>query len=405
MRKRQSEKGIRWLSGYDFSLLFVVLFLCVFGLIMIYSASYYTAETKLHNGMYYFRHQLMLYGIGLAVAVIASLIPHRYFIWLVWPGYAAAVICMILTDFTKLGINTNGQTRWMRVTSTISFQPAELVKVAIILMTAFLIHRHTKEMNGHRWPLIILGLCAAPGLLVLKNNLSSGIIILAIPIAMIMLVSDKKPRRIFFWVAVALGLALMITIKLMPLDTLIGIGERIEATGLLKAYQLRRLYIWNSPMYDARGDGYQVVQGLYAIGSGGVFGKGLGASMQKLGFVPESANDMIFAILCEELGLFGAVSLIVLYLFLLYRMMMIANRSRDVFGSMLVIGVMGHIALQVILHIGVVSGILPNTGVTLPFVSYGGTASLFYMGEIGMVLSVGRDNPEMVLPEETEERS
>ena len=134
MKKRQSEKGIRWLSGYDFSLLFVVLFLCVFGLIMIYSASYYTAETKLHNGMYYFRHQLMLYGIGLAGAVIASLIPHRYFAWLVWPGYAAAVICMILTDFTKLGINTNGQTRWMRVTSTISFQPAELVKVAIILL-------------------------------------------------------------------------------------------------------------------------------------------------------------------------------------------------------------------------------------------------------------------------------
>ena len=127
--------------------------------------------------------------------------------------------------------------------------------------------------------------------------------------------------------------------------------------------------------------------------------------MQKLGFVPESANDMIFAILCEELGLFGAISLIVLYLFLLYRMMTIANRSRDVFGSLLVVGVMAHIALQVILHIGVVSGILPNTGVTLPFVSYGGTASLFYMGEIGIVLSVGRDNPEMVLPEEKERLS
>ena len=222
---------------------------------------------------------------------------------------------------------------------------------------------------------------------------------------MIMLVSEKKKRRIAFWCMLAAGLALMIAIKAMPLDTLIGIGERIEDAGILKAYQLRRLYIWNTPMYDARGDGYQVVQGLYAIGSGGVFGKGLGASMQKLGFVPESANDMIFAILCEELGLFGAISLIILYLFLLYRMMMIANRSRDVFGSLLVVGVMAHIALQVILHIGVVSGILPNTGVTLPFVSYGGTASLFYMGEIGMVLSVGRDNPEMVLPAEKDGRS
>ena len=405
MKKRQSEKGIRWLSGYDFSLLFVVLFLCVFGLIMIYSASYYTAETKLRNGMYYFRHQLMLYGLGLAGAIVVSLIPHRFFTWLVWPGYALAVICMVLTDFTKLGINTNGQTRWMRITSTISFQPAELVKVAIILLTAFLIHRHAKEINGWKWPAIIFALCAVPGALVLKNNLSSGIIILALPIAMIMLVSDNRSRRIAFWAIAAAGLALMITIKMLPLDTLIRIGEKIEDSGLLKAYQLKRIYIWNSPMYDARGDGYQVVQGLYAIGSGGVFGKGLGASLQKLGFVPESSNDMIFAILCEELGLFGAVSLIILYLFLLYRMMQIANRSRDVFGSMLVIGVMGHIALQVILHVGVVSGVLPNTGVTLPFVSYGGTASLFYMGEIGMVLSVGRDNPEMILPEEEEGRT
>ena len=404
MKKRQSENGIRWLSGYDFSLLFVVLFLCVFGLIMIYSSSYYTAESKLHNGMYYFRHQLMLYGLGLAAAIVISLIPHRFYAFFVWPAYALAVICMILTDFTKLGINVNGQTRWMRVTNSISFQPAELVKIAIILLTAFLIHRYAKEIDRTKWLLIIMGLCALPGLLVLKNNLSSGVIIFAIPIAMIMLVSKKKTRKIVFWVGMGLVLALMITIKVIPLDTLIRIGEKIEETGLLKAYQLKRIYIWNQPMYDAGGDGYQVVQGLYAIGSGGVFGKGLGASTQKLGFVPESSNDMIFAILCEELGLFGAIALIVLYLFLLYRMMMIANRSKDLFGSMIVVGVMAHIALQVILHIGVVSGIFPNTGVTLPFVSYGGTASLFYMGEIGMVLSVGKDNPEMEIVEEEGER-
>lgn len=403
MKKRRSENRIRWLSGYDFSLLFVVLFLCVFGLIMIYSASYYTAELKLRNGMYYFRHQLMLYGISLVVAIVASLIPHKFYAWFVWLGYAAAVVCMILTNFTSLGINTNGQTRWMRVTKSISFQPAELVKIAVILMTAYLIHQNAKEINRTKWLILIMGLCAVPGFLVLKNNLSSGVIILAIPVAMIMMVSDKKIRWIVFWIGLGLALALMITIKLLPLDTLIGIGEKIEETGLLKAYQLKRIYIWNNPMYDAQGDGYQVVQGLYAIGSGGVFGKGLGASTQKLGFVPESSNDMIFAILCEELGLFGAIALIVLYLFMLYRMMLIAGRSRDLFGSMLVIGVMAHFALQVILHIGVVSGVFPNTGVTLPFVSYGGTASLFYMGEIGIVLSVGRDNPELELVEEKDE--
>ena len=278
-----------------------------------------------------------------------------------------------------------------------------MVKIAVILMTAYLIHQNAKEINRTKWLILIMGLCAVPGFLVLKNNLSSGVIILAIPVAMIMMVSDKKIRWIVFWIGLGLALALMITIKLLPLDTLIGIGEKIEETGLLKAYQLKRIYIWNNPMYDAQGDGYQVVQGLYAIGSGGVFGKGLGASTQKLGFVPESSNDMIFAILCEELGLFGAIALIVLYLFMLYRMMLIAGRSRDLFGSMLVIGVMAHFALQVILHIGVVSGVFPNTGVTLPFVSYGGTASLFYMGEIGIVLSVGRDNPELELVEEKDE--
>ncbi len=400
MKKHRSENGIRWLSGYDFSLLFVVLFLCVFGLIMIYSASYYSAELKIKDGTYYFRHQLMLYGVSLAAAVIISLIPHRTYAFFVWIAYAAAVICMVLTNFTSLGINTNGQTRWMRITSSLSFQPAELVKIAVILVTAFLIHQNAKEIDRTKWLFMIIGICAVPGFLVLKNNLSSGVIILAIPVAMIMMVSEKKLRRVVFWIGITTVLVLMITIKLLPLDTLTAIGEKIEKTGLLKAYQLKRIYIWNDPMYDAQGDGYQVVQGLYAIGSGGVFGKGLGASTQKLGFVPESSNDMIFAILCEELGLFGAIALIILYLFMLYRMMLIACRSRDLFGSLLVIGVMVHFALQVILHIGVVSGVLPNTGVTLPFVSYGGTASLFYMAEIGMVLSVGRDNPEQELIEE-----
>ena len=134
--------------------------------------------------------------------------------------------------------------------------------------------------------------------------------------------------------------------------------------------------------------GYQVLQGLYAIGSGGLFGKGLGESIQKMGFVPEAQNDMIFSIICEELGLFGAVSVILIFLFMIYRFMLIANNAPDLFGALLVVGVMAQIAIQVILNIAVVTNTIPNTGITLPFVSYGGTSVMFLMLEMGMVLSV-----------------
>ena len=150
----------------------------------------------------------------------------------------------------------------------------------------------------------------------------------------------------------------------------------------------RRIHVWLDPTQYAQEGGYQVLQGLYAIGSGGLFGKGLGESIQKLGFVPEAQNDMIFSIICEELGLFGAVSVILIFMFMIYRCMVIANNAPDLFGAMLVVGVMAHIAIQVILNIAVVTNTIPNTGITLPFISYGGTSVLFLMIEMGLVLSV-----------------
>ena len=157
---------------------------------------------------------------------------------------------------------------------------------------------------------------------------------------------------------------------------------------MLQPYQYRRIEAWLNPELDPEGKSFQVLQGLYAIGSGGLFGQGLGQSIQKLGFLPESQNDMIFAIICEELGLFGAVSIILIFLFMIFRFMMIANNAPDLFGAMLVIGVMGHIAIQVVLNIAVVTNTIPNTGITLPFISYGGTSVLFTMIEMGIVLSV-----------------
>ena len=166
------------------------------------------------------------------------------------------------------------------------------------------------------------------------------------------------------------------------------IGDVLVKLRILQDYQLARINVWRNPVKYSRSGGYQVLQGLYAIGSGGFFGKGLGQSLQKLGFVPEAQNDMIFSIICEELGLFGAVCLIMMFMFMIYRFVVIAENAPDLFGSMLVVGIMAHIAIQVILNIAVVTNVIPNTGVTLPFISYGGTSVMLLMVEMGIALSV-----------------
>ena len=165
-------------------------------------------------------------------------------------------------------------------------------------------------------------------------------------------------------------------------------GDKMVELGILESYQLERIYVWQDPSAYPLDGGYQVLQGLYAIGSGGLFGKGLGNSLQKLGFVPEAQNDMIFSIICEELGLFGAGCLILLFIFMIWRFMVIAQNAPDLFGGLLVVGIMAHIAIQVILNIAVVTNSIPNTGITLPFISYGGTSVMFLLLEMGLVLNV-----------------
>ena len=224
-----------------------------------------------------------------------------------------------------------------------------------------------------RIAMVVLPLAA----IVAANNLSSGIIIVGIGFVMLFVASRKK---LWYFLVMAAG---GLVIAFAP-----QIGNGLRAIHLLKPYQLSRINVWKNPEAFASDGGYQVLQGLYAIGSGGLFGKGLGESIQKLGFVPEAQNDMIFSIICEELGLFGAVSLILVFMFMIYRFMVIASNAPDLFGCLLVVGVMAHIAIQVILNIAVVTNTIPNTGITLPFISYGGTSIVFLEAEMGMVLSV-----------------
>ncbi|MBQ4425837.1 MAG: cell division protein FtsW [Lachnospiraceae bacterium] len=375
---------------YDLSLLFITVFLCVFGLVMIYSASYYTAELKGFGGDYYFKKQLRNDLIGLGVLLVAAVVPYRLYKIGVYPLYVISIILMIMTNYLGFGINVNGRTRWMKVTRSISFQPSEVVKLAVILGSAFYIAKYARKLDKMWRCLLLVAFAFIPGYFVGTQDLSSFIIIIAIPLILLAIVGRNKPFLIILGGFALLAVVAAVILKTMDFASLQKLGDWIVNHTPLKPYQMKRIYVWNDPYYDAQADGYQVLQGLYAVGSGGLFGKGLGNSTQKLGFVPEARNDMIFSILAEELGLFGVIALMLLYLFMLYRMLTIALQSEELFGSLIAMGVFLQIALQVILNICVVTNVLPNTGVSLPFISYGGTSSIFLLGEVGMVLSVSR---------------
>ena len=329
---------------YDYDLLVVIIFLTVFGLIMIYSSSAYNAQVSRQPSNYYMVRQGQI-----------------------------AVAGFILMP---LGIAVNGKKRWLG-TRSLRFQPAELVKIVVILLLAVLITRLGKQINEWRvWGMIAV-LIGPLALLVTMNNLSSGIIICGIAFVMMFIACKRKWP---FIATVVLGITVIVFAP--------PVAIALEKAGILHSYQLSRILVWKNPEAYPKSGGYQVLQGLYAIGSGGLLGKGLGQSIQKLSFLPEPQNDMIFAVICEELGLFGAVAVIFMFLFMLYRFLVIAGNAPDLFGAMLVTGVLAHIAIQVVLNIAVVTNVIPNTGITLPFISYGGTSVLFLMIEMGMVLSV-----------------
>lgn len=369
MKKKRSQRF------YDYSLLFTIAFLIMFGLLMIYSASSYKAQLDYNgNAAYFMTRQGVIALGGFAFMILISRLDYRWYAKFYKLAIAVSWFMMIAVSF--VGRRVNGKRRWLGV-GPLSFQPTELVKITIIVSVAALLVKLGRDVDRPagiaRIAMVVLPLAA----IVAANNLSSGIIIAGIGFVMLFVASRKK---LWYFLIMAAG---GLVIAFAP-----QIGNGLRAIHLLKPYQLSRINVWKNPEAFASEGGYQVLQGLYAIGSGGLFGKGLGESIQKLGFVPEAQNDMIFSIICEELGLFGAVSLILVFMFMIYRFMVIASNAPDLFGCLLVVGVMAHIAIQVILNIAVVTNTIPNTGITLPFISYGGTSIVFLEAEMGMVLSV-----------------
>lgn len=370
----QPRKKKRVRRFYNYSLLFTVIFVTVFGLVMIYSASSYTAQLMYGDAGYFMKRQALIAAGGFVVMIIVSKINYHFFAKFAAISYVLSYVLMIAVSL--VGRVVNGKRRWLGI-GPLSFQPTEFVKVALIVTLAVVITRMGGHINRLK-NMVLVGAMALPlAVLVAANNLSSGIIICGIVFVMLFVATKKK---LIFGACVGAAAAVYCFAG--------QIGHGLEAIGLLQSYQLERINVWLNPEAYAQEGGFQVLQGLYAIGSGGLLGKGLGESIQKMGFLPEAQNDMIFSIICEELGLFGAVSVIFIFLFMIYQFMIIANSAPDLFGALLVVGVMGHIAIQVILNIAVVTNSIPNTGITLPFISYGGTSVLFLMVEMGIVLSV-----------------
>ena len=375
-RLREKEKESQELARgpVDLPFLVLVILLTCIGLVMLLSASFPSAyyETGGKNPMRYFTRQGIFAIMGIAAMLLVSKINYQRLRGAAKPLMFVTVILLVLVIIPGVGITRNNATRWLGIGEVLTFQPSEIAKLAVIIYFSDSISKKKDKMRTTRYGivpyLVILGVLSV--LMLLEPHLSGTVLIVGTG-AVLMLVGGIS----WIWVgAAALGAGGIASLMLSGVIT----------------YGQSRLAMWKDPFIDAQGDGYQLSQSLISIGSGGLLGVGLGRSRQKFLFLPEEHNDFIFAIVCEELGLIGATLIMMLFAALILRGYWIALHARDRFGSLLVVGITTVIALQTFLNIGVVTGFLPTTGISLPFFSYGGTALSIQLAEMGIVLSVSR---------------
>ena len=374
--RRRQQKGE---SFMDYSLLFIVLFLVGFGMVMVFSSSSYEANLKLGDSTSYLRQQLFASILGLVAMMVVANIPYHFWERFALPAYVGSIVLILL--IIPFGHSSGGATRWLYI-GGISLQVAEVAKLGMILFLASLICKMGKQIRTRKgfWTVLAFPVPVAGLIYGITNNLSSAIIVMAIAILMLF-VSCPDYKRFFLLGGITIAGAAAVIFYVV--QTAQAHVDDLDFRGA-------RVLAWLDPEAYSSDTGFQTLQALYAIGSGGIWGKGLGQSMQKRGFLPEAQNDMIFSIICEELGLFGGIAVIVMFLMLIWRLMIIANNAPDLYGALLVVGVMGHIAVQVILNIAVVTNTIPNTGISLPFISYGGSSVMFLLIEIGITLSVAK---------------
>ncbi len=360
----------------DWIFVLVIALLIIYGLIMLYSASSYTAQLTYGSATWYVKKQIQAVAIGAVVMAFCALIPYR--LWRKASGVLfAASLILVFMVLSSLGLEAYGAKRWINL-GFISFQPSEALKLCVIILTAALICMCRDKLGDWKifTAIFLVTLAGAGSVAVITDDLGTAIIIFLSGYLMLFLVSPKIKHLL-----VALGLIVAAVVALI----------------IVQPYRLTRVKAWLNIEAYADDESYQVVQGLYAIGSGGFFGKGLGKSTQKMGFVPESQNDMIFSIICEELGIAGALVLMLLFALLIWRMWKIFKETDELFGKLVVAGSMVHIGMQTVVNIGVVTGLIPNTGIPLPFISYGGSSIIMLLAEMGIVLSIARKNECLAL--------
>lgn len=367
--KWDKEKERPSFLGFDWILVAAVILILIFGMIMLYSASSYTAQISMDNPMFYVKRQAFATGVGLVAMLVVAFIPMKFWKILSVPAFIVGVVMIFLVR-TSLGVENNGATRWIEIAGQ-SIQPSEVLKFGLILMLAFLITKLADKIDHLKGyvPVFLTGLFAAGLVASVTDDLGTAIIYFGM-LMVVLILCCRNGKLIMGSVGILAAAAVAFVFS--------------------DSYRLERIQTWLNLESNADDKGYQIMQALYAIGSGGIFGKGLGKSTQKLSFVPEAENDMIFSIICEELGLMGVIMLIALYVVIIWRMKRIFDNATDIYSRLVVAGVAGHIAIQSIVNMCVVSNMLPNTGVPLPFISYGGTSTVILLAEIGLILSACR---------------
>ena len=366
------KRGLAGQPAPDIWFLIILMLLVCYGLVMLFSAGYAVALYRRGDAYTYIRPQLLFAAFGAAAMYAASLVDYHIWHKLAWPIMGVSLALLAIVLFMP---EYNGCKRWIVLPGLGTLQPSEIAKFAVVLVFAHIISLNHDRMQtfatGVLPFMVILG--AVTVLMLLEPHLSGTLLILGIG-AVLMFVGGTGLK----WFALA-GIA--------------GAGAIAAAVVLLPElvpYAMGRLSSWRDPFADPLGEGHQTIQSLYAIASGGAAGLGLGNSRQKYLYVPEPQNDFIFSILCEELGFVGAALTVVLFLLLFLRGMSIAVRARDKFGALLAVGFVVQVVLQAVLNIAVVTNTIPNTGISLPFFSSGGTSLMMLLGEMGIVLSVSR---------------
>lgn len=367
----EQGKKRRTKNYYDYSLLFLIIFLVCFGLVMIYSTSSYNAAKYYNDSTKFLRRQMLFAIAGIPLMIIVSKIDYRIYIKKLpiiklRPITLLFLLCVILQTVVLIfGEATGGSQRWISLGGLGKFQPSELTKICVVLFTAYIVQLAPRRLDNFIGFLRVVAFVGPLLALVVVENFSTALIIAAIMVAICFVASRKKGYFIISGILFAIVGSFLV----------FGVSYRSE-----------RIDVWHN--VETHPKGYQILQGLYAIASGGLFGKGLGNSMQKLGFIPEAHNDMIFSVICEELGMFGAIAVIMLFLLLIWRLFTIAINAPDLFGGLIATGVLTHIAVQVLINVAVVTNSIPATGIPLPFISYGGSSLVVLLMEMGLVLSV-----------------